>query len=75
MFNLRRDILEKNKAFSHLLESSDVLTSESKTVIPSTNHLSKEQSNSDLNVRDKELVVKTDAVVAAAVKDEKHRSV
>ncbi|KAF3419781.1 hypothetical protein E2986_07869 [Frieseomelitta varia] len=74
MFNLRQDILEKNKAFSHLLESSNVLTSESKTVIQNTNDLSKEPSNSDLNIQDKELVVKTDAVITT-VKDEKHRSV
>lgn len=67
--------MEKNKAFSHL-ESSDVLTSESETVIENlTNHLSKEPSNSDLNIQDKELVVKTDAVITTTVKDEKHRSV
>ncbi|KAK1138152.1 hypothetical protein K0M31_002633 [Melipona bicolor] len=74
VFNLRQDILEKNKAFSHLLESSDVLTSESKTVIQNTNDLSKEPSNSDLNIQDKELVVQTDAAITT-VKDEKHRSV
>lgn len=75
MFNLRQDVLEKNKALSHLLESSNVLTSESKTVIQNTNALlSKEPSNSDLHVQDKELIVKTDAVITT-VKDETHRSV
>ncbi|XP_017791446.1 PREDICTED: BRCA2-interacting transcriptional repressor EMSY [Habropoda laboriosa] len=75
MFNLRQDVLEKNKALSHLLESSNVLTSESKTVIQNANaRLSKETSNSDLHIQDKELVVKTDAVITT-VKDEKHRSV
>ncbi|XP_012249412.1 BRCA2-interacting transcriptional repressor EMSY isoform X2 [Bombus impatiens] len=75
MFNLRQDVLEKNKALSHLLESSHVLTSESKTVIQNTNALlSKEPSNSDLHVQDKELVLKTDAVIAT-VKDEKHSQI
>ncbi|KOC64128.1 Protein EMSY [Habropoda laboriosa] len=75
MFNLRQDVLEKNKALSHLLESSNVLTSESKTVIQNANaRLSKETSNSDLHIQDKELVVKTDAVITT-VKDEKHRKV
>lgn len=75
MFNLRQDVLEKNKALSHLLESSNVLTSESKTVIQNTNALLlKEPSNSDLHVQDKELIVKTDAVITT-VKDETHRSV
>ncbi|XP_043580555.1 BRCA2-interacting transcriptional repressor EMSY isoform X6 [Bombus pyrosoma] len=75
MFNLRQDVLEKNKALSHLLESSHVLTSESKTVIQNTNALlSKEPSNSDLHVQDKELVVKTDAVITT-VKDEKHSQI
>ncbi|XP_076549389.1 uncharacterized protein LOC117606175 isoform X2 [Osmia lignaria lignaria] len=75
MFNLRQDVLEKNKTLSHLFESSNVLTSESKTVIQNTNaRLSKEPSNSDLHVQDKELVVKTDAVITT-VKDEKHRKV
>lgn len=75
MFNLRQDVLEKNKALSHLLESSNVLTSESKTVIQNMHaRLSKEPSNSDLHVQDKEIAVTTDAVIAA-VKDETHRSV
>ncbi|XP_076244916.1 uncharacterized protein LOC143185631 [Calliopsis andreniformis] len=75
MFNLRQDILEKNKALSHLLESSNVLASESKTVIQNTNtRLSKEPSNSDSHVQDKEILVKTDAVITS-VNDEKHRSV
>ncbi|XP_012163101.1 BRCA2-interacting transcriptional repressor EMSY isoform X4 [Bombus terrestris] len=75
MFNLRQDVLEKNKALSHLLESSHVLTSESKTVIQNTNALlSKEPSNSDLHVQDKELVVKTDGVITT-VKDEKHSQI
>ncbi|XP_031368873.1 uncharacterized protein LOC102673617 isoform X3 [Apis dorsata] len=75
MFNLRQDVLEKNKALSHLLESSNVLTSESKTVIQNTNALlSKEPSNSDLHVQDKELIVKTDAVITT-VKDETHSQI
>ncbi|XP_076665789.1 uncharacterized protein LOC143367639 isoform X3 [Andrena cerasifolii] len=75
MFNLRQDLLEKNKDLSHLLESSNVLTSESKTVIQNMHaRLSKEPSNSDLHVQDKEIAVTTDAVIAA-VKDETHRSV
>ncbi|CAL7949343.1 unnamed protein product [Xylocopa violacea] len=75
MFNLRQDVLEKNKTFSHLLESSNVLTSESKTVIQNANAcLSKEPSNNDLYVQDKELLVKTSAVITT-VKDEKHRKV
>lgn len=73
MLNLRQDVLENNKALSHLLESSNVLASESKTVIQNTNtRLSKESSNS--HIQDKEILVKTDAVIAS-VKDEKHRSV
>ncbi|XP_026672761.1 BRCA2-interacting transcriptional repressor EMSY [Ceratina calcarata] len=76
MFNLRQDVLEKNKTLSHLFESSNVLTSESKTVIQNANAcLSKEPSNSDLHVQDKELIVKTDAVITTTVKDEKHRKV
>lgn len=75
MFNLRQDVLEKSKALSQLLESSNVLTSESKTVIQNTHaRLSKEPSNSDLHVQDKEIIVKTDAVITS-VKDEKQRSV
>ncbi|XP_076182287.1 uncharacterized protein LOC143154238 isoform X2 [Ptiloglossa arizonensis] len=73
MFNLRQDVLEKSKALSQLLESSNVLTSESKTVIQNTHaRLSKEPSNSDLHVQDKEIIVKTDAVITS-VKDEKQR--
>ncbi|XP_043257641.1 BRCA2-interacting transcriptional repressor EMSY [Colletes gigas] len=75
MFNLRQDVLEKNKALSHLLESSNILTSEYKTVIQNTHTcLSKEPSNSDLHVQDKEIIVKTDAVINS-VKDEMQRSV
>ena len=75
MFNLRQDVLDKNKALSQLLESSNVLTSESKTVIQNVHaRLSKEPSNSDLHIQDKEIAVKTDAVIAA-IKDEAHRSV
>ncbi|KAK9304559.1 hypothetical protein QLX08_004009 [Tetragonisca angustula] len=59
VFDLPRDMLEKDEAFSRLL------TSESDTVLPTTDRLSKRPSNSDLNTRGK--VVKTD--------DEKHGSV
>ncbi|XP_012137015.2 uncharacterized protein LOC100874885 isoform X2 [Megachile rotundata] len=73
MFNLRQDVIEKSKTLSHLFESATALTSESKTVIQNTNtRLSKEPSNNDLHVQDKELVVKTDAIITT-VKDEKHR--
>lgn len=75
MFNLRQDVLEKNKALTHLFESTNVLTSESKTVIQNAHaRVSKEPSNSDSHVQDKEIIVKTDAVITS-VKDEKHRSV
>lgn len=75
MLNLRQDVLEKSKALSNLLESSNVLTAKSKTVIQNANvRLSKEPSNSDLHVQDKNLVVESDAVITT-VKDEKHRSV
>ncbi|KZC04071.1 PREDICTED: BRCA2-interacting transcriptional repressor EMSY [Dufourea novaeangliae] len=75
MFNLRQEVLEKNKSLSHLFESPNVLTSESKTVIQNTHvRLSKELNNSDSHVQDKEIIVKTDAVITS-VKDEKHRSV
>ncbi|XP_012137016.1 uncharacterized protein LOC100874885 isoform X4 [Megachile rotundata] len=75
MFNLRQDVIEKSKTLSHLFESATALTSESKTVIQNTNtRLSKEPSNNDLHVQDKELVVKTDAIITT-VKDEKHRKV
>ncbi|CAK9813361.1 BRCA2-interacting transcriptional repressor EMSY [Anthophora plagiata] len=76
MFNLRQDLLEKNKALSHLLESSNVLTSESKTVIQNANaRLSIETSNSDLHIQDKELIVKSNAVIATVNDEKKHRSV
>ncbi|XP_076645710.1 uncharacterized protein LOC143355089 [Halictus rubicundus] len=74
-FNLRQDVFEKNKALTHLFESSNALTSEPKTVIQNAHaRLSKEPSNTDSHVQDNEIIVKTDAVITS-VKDEKHRSV
>nr|XP_031828977.1 BRCA2-interacting transcriptional repressor EMSY isoform X2 [Nomia melanderi] len=74
MFNLRQEVLEKNKALTHLFESTNVLTSESKTVIQNAHaRVSKEPSNSDSHVQDKEIIVKTDAVITS-VRDEKHRT-
>ncbi|XP_076289362.1 uncharacterized protein LOC143213417 [Lasioglossum baleicum] len=74
-FNLRQDVFEKNKALTHLFESSNALTSEPKTVIQNAHaRLSKEPSNTDSHVQDNEIIVKTDAVITS-VKDEKDRSV
>ncbi|KAG7209384.1 hypothetical protein KM043_015481 [Ampulex compressa] len=73
VFNLRQDVLEKNKVLSQFLESSSVLTAESKTVIQNANARLKEQSHTDLHILDNESTVKTDTVITSVKEENSHR--
>lgn len=72
MFNLRQDVLEKNKILSQLFDSSTVLNSEPKTVIQTTNiRLLKEEDSMDVTDQDP----KTDTVITSTMEEKQHKLV
>lgn len=87
MFNLRQDVLEKNKVLSQRFDSSSVLNSETKTVKAKfwdsspgkyTRFFVREcDANSDANAIDKEeLSLKTtDSVITSTRESKQQRSV
>lgn len=76
VFNLRQDILEKNKILSHRFDSPGILNSELKTVIQSKyTHFAMGDCNSDANTIDKESARETDSVITSTTEEKQHRSV
>lgn len=78
--HLRHDLINKSKALSQIKikskDSPDVLNSEPKTVISSTNaYLPKEESNNDINTIDRKSSLKTDTVDTFTLEVKQHRSV